>query len=303
MSDDPYQQKFSISPYPNPTVSNALANAGIGIAPFGYWRRGMTTYTQTMTLVDSHIGTVLDALPAEIARNTVIVFTSDHGDYSGAHGFVAGKVGSVYDEAFHVPLIVNDPTGRFSGETNTLRTGLTSSVDMLGLLVSFAYNGTRNWITPELTHPYASRHDLIPMLQSPAAPGRDYVLLVSDEQVAGYYNWNDAGMHIVGVRTQTAKLGLYADWTLTGNIDPSTIELEYYDYSTARGRLELDSTPNSPAAQALKNQLLTNIIPNELRAPIAPNLQPTQTTSKTACLVYETVITSLTGNGAPYIYF
>ena len=163
VSDDPYQQKFSISPYPNPTVSNALANAGIGIAPFGYWRRGMDNYTQTMTLVDSHIGTVLDALPAEIARNTVIVFTSDHGDYSGAHGFVAGKVGSVYDEAFHVPLIVNDPTGRFSGETNTLRTGLTSSVDMLGLLVSFAYNGTRS-----LDHPRAD-----PPLCQPSRPDSD----------------------------------------------------------------------------------------------------------------------------------
>ena len=51
----------------------------------------------------------------------------------GAHGYPSGKIGTCYDEAFHVPLIVTDLTGRFNSDRNDLRSGLTSSVDMLPL--------------------------------------------------------------------------------------------------------------------------------------------------------------------------
>ena len=69
-----------------------------------------------MTILDQNIGLVLDALPPQVASNTVIVLTSDHGEYAGAHGFVSGKVGSCYEEVYNVPLIVFDPSGRFTGD-------------------------------------------------------------------------------------------------------------------------------------------------------------------------------------------
>jgi arylsulfatase A-like enzyme len=74
-----------------------------------------------MTLVDKHIGAVVHALPPDVAANTVIVFCSDRGDYAGVHGFVSGKVGGVYNEAYHVPLIVVDSSGRFTVDTGTIR--------------------------------------------------------------------------------------------------------------------------------------------------------------------------------------
>jgi hypothetical protein len=86
------------------------------------------------------------------------VFASDHGEYAGAPGFVSGKVGSEYEEAYHLPLIAVDPTGRFNGDIDTPRDGLTSSVDILNLLVSLGHNGSQSWITPNLEQPYASRH-------------------------------------------------------------------------------------------------------------------------------------------------
>jgi uncharacterized sulfatase len=287
VTDDPAQQSFTITAYPNPKDSSALTGLGVGNAPFGYWRRGMDCYTQVITLVDQRIGTVLDALPADVARNTIIVFTSDHGDYAGAHGFIAGKIGSVYDEAYHVPLIVSDPTGHFTGDIETVRTELTSSVDVMGMLVSLGYGGTRSWLTAELSQPYASRHDMIPMLRSSAAAGRPYVLLVTDEQAQGIYNYNDSPPHIIGVRTKAAKLGMYAHWIKgTTRIDPSSVQLEYYDYSTVNGQLELDSTPYSAGAKALLSQLVTEIIPDELRAPIAQNLKTAQHYSERAYIRY-----------------
>lgn len=288
VADDPAQKSISISAYPGSTVT------GVATAPFSYWQRSLDSYTQTMIMVDKHIGTVIDAIPPDVAANTVIVFCSDHGDYAGAHGFVSGKVGSVYDEPYHVPLIVVDPTGRFTGDIDTVREGLTSSVDMLGLLVSLGNNGRRDWIRGDLIEPYARRHDMIPMLRSATAAGRPYVLLVDDEQVPSIYNFNDCPTHIVGVRTAEHKLGIYANWFRgTTRIDPDTIQVEFYDYTSERGRLELDNTPVDPRVPALREALLHDIIVNELRSPIAPGWRGAQHHSERAYLRYEAVINAL----------
>jgi uncharacterized sulfatase len=37
-----------------------------------------------MTMLDDHIGAVVEALPSAVAQNTIIVFLADHGDYAGA---------------------------------------------------------------------------------------------------------------------------------------------------------------------------------------------------------------------------
>ena len=60
---------------------------GTGVAPFDYWQRGLDSYTQVTQIVDQRIGDVLDQLhklPQSVIDNTVIVFASDHGEYSGA---------------------------------------------------------------------------------------------------------------------------------------------------------------------------------------------------------------------------
>jgi arylsulfatase A-like enzyme len=111
-SDDPSATDFSIVEYPtNPKFPPLKQPIGIAEAPFSYWQRGLDSYTQIMTILDQNIGSVLDALPPQVAENTVIVFTSDHGDFASAHGFVSGKVGTTYEETFNVPLLVVDPTG------------------------------------------------------------------------------------------------------------------------------------------------------------------------------------------------
>ena len=60
--------------------------------------------------VDRHVGRVLRTLHSrpEVAANTVIVFTSDHGEYGASHG-LRGKGAAAYEEGIRVPLIVKDP--------------------------------------------------------------------------------------------------------------------------------------------------------------------------------------------------
>ena len=283
--EDPNQSGFSVERYPIPDPST---NIGVARAPFSYWQRCLDSYTNIMGIVDQRIGEVLSALPKDVAQNTIIVFASDHGEYAGAHGFMSGKILTCYEEAFHVPLIVVDPSGRFTGDIDTPRTGLTSSVDMLAFLVSLGYNGSRAWMTGRLAQIYGQRHDMVPMLRSASAPGRPYVLLATDELIPAKFNYLNAPIHIAGLRTQSAKLATYSTWTpTTGQIEPDTVQLEFYDYATPQGIAELANTPGDPRAQQMLNVLLNNLIPNELRARLPGVLGVAQDLSRTAYLLLE----------------
>ncbi len=73
--------------------------------PNYYWRKYRWTYGQLVELVDSHIGIILDALDRnpKFKKNTIVVFTSDHGEMQGAHHMVTKNI--PYDECQRVPLI------------------------------------------------------------------------------------------------------------------------------------------------------------------------------------------------------
>ena len=90
-------------------------------------------YFALIESVDKEIGRVLDALEASgEADNTIVVFTSDHGELMGSNGYT-GK-GVIYEESFLVPYIISYP-GKLKPQVNDLMFG---SVDimptMLGLM-------------------------------------------------------------------------------------------------------------------------------------------------------------------------
>jgi choline-sulfatase len=65
-------------------------------------------YYSTATLVDDWVGRVLDVLrKRNLADNTIIIYTSDHGDLLGDHGLVYKQ--SFYEQSVKVPLIVHAP--------------------------------------------------------------------------------------------------------------------------------------------------------------------------------------------------
>lgn len=297
VTDDPSQNTRSdntVQAYPATTT----ITYGVAKMNYTYWQRALDSYTQIMQVVDVQIGRVLDALkqlPKSIVENTVIVFTSDHGEYAGAHGLVQGKLGTVYEEAWRVPLIVVDPSGRYTSDIGTVRTGLASSVDLATLLASIGNLGTRNWMKGYLANVYGSRLDMISMLKSASAPGRPYVLYATDEIAPGYYNFNNCPTHVLGLRTPTAKLGVYSNWyTGTSAINPQSVQTEFYDYSTTGGQLELTNTAQSdPRATEMLQLLLSEIIPNELQQLLPPPLTLAQEEAKIAHLAYRALVYDL----------
>ncbi|PIU93527.1 MAG: hypothetical protein COS65_12270 [Armatimonadetes bacterium CG06_land_8_20_14_3_00_66_21] len=74
-------------------------------------RDSVRHYWADCSLVDELRGMVYDAVDALGLRdNTVLIFTSDHGDYVGAHGLYCKGV-PAFDEAMRLPLIVRWPEG------------------------------------------------------------------------------------------------------------------------------------------------------------------------------------------------
>ena len=60
--------------------------------------------------VGEQITRVLDALQASKAyENTIVIFSSDHGDLQGSHGGMHEKWHVAYDEALRVPFIISSP--------------------------------------------------------------------------------------------------------------------------------------------------------------------------------------------------
>lgn len=75
-------------------------------------------YAQIEWGVDKQVGLVLDALRRRgMDDETVVVFTSDHGDFMGSHGLVR-KGMFLYDALLHVPMIWRAP-GRLAAGLRT----------------------------------------------------------------------------------------------------------------------------------------------------------------------------------------
>lgn len=293
VTDDPTQlTEFTMEDYPN------LPGATIAKAPFSYWSKSLDSYTQILGFVDDHIGAVVGAIPEDIRDNTIIIMTADHGDYAGAHGFASNKVGSMYEEAVNVPLIVVDPRERFTGDLGSVRHQLTSSVDVLPMLATIAH-GSREWMKGAYADTYEERLDLLPLLKSSSARGRDHIVMATDEWIPKYYDYNNSPRHILGLRTPDAKLAAYSFWDKAGFMDRSKLQLESYNYDTSAGRLELDNQhADSGKAQKLIKDLLGKYNITQMQAPLPPKYRAAQATGKAQYLAYIALLDSLNPDGS-----
>ena len=252
------------------------------------WRKMLDTYADMTFDVDLQIYSVLKALAnSPFAENTVVVFTSDHGEYGGAHG-MRGKGFSFYDEGSRVPLIVKDPTGTWTADTKTDRHQLFSSVDLAGLFLTIA-SGSNAWRKDSRYQQWARRADLAGVCKDPKAKGRAYVAHATDEEATlppqlggdGSSTVYPGANHITAVRTHVAKIARYAYWKEGGyEIDESKgVEWELYDYRTKGGRMELENVAYDPAAKDLlvrMKRLLQFAMTHEIQRPVPSTLKSAQ---------------------------
>ena len=98
------------------------------------WQALRWGYYRLIEKVDAEIGKVLAALKAAgLEENTLIVFTADHGECAGAHGFNQKTVFN--EESARVPFIVSAP-GQRAGRVSEKFTN--TGIDILPTMLDFA---------------------------------------------------------------------------------------------------------------------------------------------------------------------
>ncbi len=128
------------------------------------WLRQLDYYAWLHEQLDRSVVRLLDAIDRlPDAENTIVVYTSDHGDACGSHGLRA-KLPCVYEEVMGVPLIVSGPGIPGGVETASLGT----HVDLATTLCSLG--GVDIEASP------VSGKDLSPVFADPSSVVRDHVL-------------------------------------------------------------------------------------------------------------------------------
>lgn len=96
-------------------------------------------YAYYQYLADLQLNRILKALDDNgLAENTIIVFLSDHGDMTGAHGGMIQKWHTAYEEAVRVPLVISSPLVNANKDEMRVIHQPTSSIDVAPTLVALA---------------------------------------------------------------------------------------------------------------------------------------------------------------------
>jgi arylsulfatase A-like enzyme len=159
---------------------------------YGYWQDvpGMTeekvkkahaSYCGEVTMVDTWFGYFMRHVEnLGLLKNTLVIFTSDHGYYFGEHGGIVGKMifakdkktgrpmtgiwtlSPFYEEVTHTPLLIYMP-----GIKPTTYGGLTSAVDLMPTVMEAMGQKIPSRVEGK---------SLLPMIKNTSLPGRDYVI-------------------------------------------------------------------------------------------------------------------------------
>ena len=158
----------------------------------------MRCYLRMVMALDENVGRVLDYLDQTgLAQNTVVIYTSDNGFFTGEHGFY-NKMW-MYEESLHLPLLIRRP-GAQGGTTNSQFVSMLdiapTILDLAGVNVPADIQGV----------------SIKPLLMNEPMPARDaFYYHYYGELGRPEINWI-ASHEILGIRTKTAKLVCYPTW-------------------------------------------------------------------------------------------
>ena len=132
LADGPYPPAGEVSPAPE--VNRVLYRMmGLESDEPDHIRGLMSVHHAMCRFIDDGVGRILDKLEElGIADDTIVVFTSDHGDFMGEHN-MAVKGGVFYDCLTRVPLIVSYPAG--DGPRGTVDDSMVNTIDILPTLL------------------------------------------------------------------------------------------------------------------------------------------------------------------------
>ena len=129
------------------------------------WRAYRHAYARLVERVDARIGELLDVLDRSgRAPDTVVIFTSDHGDGDAAHAW--NQKTALWQETVKVPLVIADP--RVLDPVAECPALVSVGLDLLPTLLGLAGGSA----PPELTG-----LNLSPAVREPGRTGHDHVVI------------------------------------------------------------------------------------------------------------------------------
>jgi arylsulfatase A-like enzyme len=145
----------------------------LGYAPMDMpedYIREIIAHTYGMvSLLDKHIGRIMDTISQSSLRdNTIVVFTTDHGEHLGDHGLIYKA--AIYDELIHLPLIWWSPS-RF-GQPRRQQC-IVSHIDLMPTILDLA-----GIAGPRGVQGISYKADL----ETGECPGRDWAYLEDDAE-------------------------------------------------------------------------------------------------------------------------
>jgi len=174
---------------PDRTDNEPIARQARGLTDDDY-RRIKAYYYALVSDVDRNVGKILDCLDdLGIRENTLVIFTSDHGEYLGDHGSF-GKGTPGYDCIMRVPCLVCYP-GHL--EPGTRVGGLVEGVDLVPTLLDYA---------GVVQEPELKGHSMRPLLEGERQSPRSSVY--AEFAMPGRGNW-------AIVRTEDYKYALHTE--------------------------------------------------------------------------------------------
>lgn len=219
-------------------------------------------YSLNLT-ADRNVDKILDALDKNnLTDNTIVVFTSDHGDYIGAHGLFQ-KWYTAYEEAIHVPLIIRMPPKMNHKMRGKKVTTLTSHIDILPTLLGLAnanvdiiQNNMKKTFT-EVT-PFVGR-DLSPILYGHKIKNEPILFITNDNPLKGDNQFTIIGKPYEQVRQpaniQTIIVHLSTNYSCHEN------EAQLYKFSRYYDDPQFWTNPNVYDVTTVQADSLS--IPNE----------------------------------------
>lgn len=170
-----FDESFENKPY---IQRQQIANWGLTDWTWHEWSIYLAAYFGMISQVDDAIGRVLDALDRlGLAEDTVVVYTTDHGDAAGSHRMM-DKHYVMYEEEVHVPLVIRWP-GRTPGGT-VCEDFLVHYLDLGPTLLEIA------GVSPP---PHVQGRSFLPQLTGqPASNPRSFVFSSYNGQQFGLYS-------------------------------------------------------------------------------------------------------------------
>lgn len=122
------------------------------------WRRMISNYWGLVSLVDTYVGEILGALEkSDRADDTIVAYTSDHGDMMGSHQLVSKMV--MFEEAIRIPLMLRVPGAQRNGERVS---DPVSQIDLVPTLLDAMDQPTPEYLQGKSWIPFLNGEDDLP---------------------------------------------------------------------------------------------------------------------------------------------